>query len=97
MHKKELIGIVGNGASPYALISALMMASSRKLPKLTEEEKIKRAERKRLSSEERIRQATIIKNICPACEGKLVRGKKDKKNDYKRLWTCKDCGSSHTA
>jgi hypothetical protein len=96
MHDKKQIGIVGNGVSPYALISSLMVASSNQRFKLTEEEKTRRAERRRLSSEERIRQAKIIKNICPACEGKLVRGKRDKKNDYKRLWNCKDCGSSHT-
>jgi hypothetical protein len=97
MKEKELIGIVGNGASSYAWINSLLVASARNNSKLTAEEKAEREEKRRLLAEERIRKAKIIENVCPACEGKLIRGKKDKKNDYKRMWTCKDCGSSHTA
>ena len=28
---------------------------------------------------------------CPYCGSKLERGKKDKKNGYKRIWNCKTC------
>lgn len=94
MKEKELIGLLGNGVSPYAILSSLMAASD---SKLTAEEKAERKEQRRLLTEERIRQAKVIQNICPNCDGKLIRGKKDRKNDYKRLWTCRDCGSSHNA
>lgn len=96
MNEKQIIGIIGNGASTYALISSMMLASARANSKLTTEEKMERKEKRRLLEEERIRKAKIIKNICPECEGKLIRGKKDKKNDYKRIWNCESCKSSHT-
>jgi hypothetical protein len=95
MQEKEIISLVGSGVSPYALISSMMIAAN-KNSNLTSEQKAKREEERRLLSEQRIRHAKIIKNICPDCEGKLIRGKKDKKNDYKRKWICGDCGSSHS-
>jgi RNase P subunit RPR2 len=94
--EKVITGILGNEVSPYALLSSLMNASANQNSKLTPEEKAERAERRRLLSEQRIREVKIIKNICPDCEGKLIRGKKDKKNDYKRIWTCKDCGNAQS-
>ncbi len=97
MNKKELIQIVGGGVSPYSLINSLIVASKRQDSKLTPEQKAERAEKRHSLYEQRIRQEKIIKNICPDCEGKLIRGKKDKRNDYKRLWSCKDCGNSHSA
>jgi RNase P subunit RPR2 len=97
MKERVIAGILGNGASPYALLSSLMVASANQNSKLSPEQKVEREEKRRLLSEQRIRHAKIMKNICPDCEGKLIRGKKDKKNDYKRIWTCKDCGNSHSA
>lgn len=38
----------------------------------------------------------IRKSICPICSGKLNRGIKIKKNDYKRKWTCTNCKSEYT-
>lgn len=96
MNEKQIIQMVGSGVSPYALISALTVASAHEKSKLTEKEKVEREEKQRLSAEESIRQAKIIKNICPCCDGRLSRGKKNKGNNYKRLWTCKSCGRSHT-
>jgi uncharacterized protein with PIN domain len=96
MKQKEILGIGGMGGSPYDLISPLLAAAAIRDSKLTKEEKADRAERRRLLAEERLRKAKVIQNICPDCDGKLVRGKKDKKNDYKRVWTCKACGSSHS-
>lgn len=46
---------------------------------------------------EQKRKGKIHKNICPDCEGKLSRGKKDKNNDYKRAWHCNLCVKSHYA
>ncbi len=92
---KEIKNIIGNIPDPYALISSLMIATAKERSKLTEEEKAERRERRRLLEEQRVRKNAIIKNICPDCEGKLIRGKKDKKNDYKRSWYCSNCGLSH--
>jgi len=35
--------------------------------------------------------ACIQQGLCPECLGKLIRGKKDKKNGYKRTWNCLKC------
>lgn len=35
--------------------------------------------------------ACINQGQCPNCLGKLLRGKKDKKNGYKRTWKCLMC------
>lgn len=97
MKETELVGILRGSSSHYAFISSLLIASANQNSKLTVEEKDEREERRKLLDEQRIRKAKVIQNICPDCEGKLVRGKKDKKNGYKRLWACKDCGNSHNA
>lgn len=97
MNEKELLQIIGNNDnSAYALITSMLTAASIQNSNLTKEQKEERAEARQKREEERIRQAKIIKGICPECEGKLVRGKKDKKKDYKRIWTCGDCGSNHS-
>ena len=88
--------IVIGSPSPYALLHSLVAAHVRENAKLTDEEKAERRERLKLAEEQRIRRASILRNICPDCEGNLVRGKKDKKNDYKRAWVCNKCGKSHT-
>lgn len=33
----------------------------------------------------------IQQGKCPYCGEKLTRGKKNKQNDYKRVWTCAYC------
>lgn len=45
---------------------------------------------------ERKRQTQIRQQICPKCEGKLTRGKKNKHNGYKREWLCNECFELHT-
>ena len=49
-------------------------------------------------SEERRRHNLVLQNICPGveCDGTLVRGKKNKKNDYKRDWKCEKCSSVYS-
>lgn len=32
---------------------------------------------------------------CPNCESSLIRGKKEKKRDYKRAFLCKGCNITH--
>ena len=48
-----------------------------------------------LIQREELRQTLIRENTCPYCKSKLVRGKRDKKNGYKRKWTCTGCGNNH--
>ena len=61
---------------------------------LTEKE---RKQLHREQFEEQIRQTKIRQSICPVCNNKLVRGKRDKKKDYKRLWDCLFCNKTHFA
>lgn len=46
--------------------------------------------REALQEQKRVN-ACIIQGKCPECQGKLIRGKKDKKNGYKRTWMCVTC------
>lgn len=92
---KEVIGMLGNGISPYALISEIVAANARENAKLTPEERAKRNERIRKTEEQRIIRVKVTKSICPSCDGKLTRGKKDKKNDYKRKWACGECKNTY--
>jgi uncharacterized protein with PIN domain len=94
--EKIMKSVIGVGLDPYTIINSLLIASARENAKLTDEEKAERRERRRQAEEQRIRKALVLKSICPDCKGNLVRGKKDKKNDYKRVWTCKKCGKPHT-
>ncbi|MGX1195774.1 hypothetical protein [Metabacillus sp. SLBN-84] len=96
MNKRDVIGISGGDPSADILMHVLIAAATRPHSKLTDEQRAEIKEKRRLASEERTRRAKIIKNVCPACDSKLTRGKKDKKNDYKRTWDCTNCGSRHT-
>lgn len=95
MKEKDIISIIGSSTPSYGLLNALLASSVHHNNKRTPEEREAIAKRRRLRHEEEQRQANIIKNVCPTCNGKLIRGKKDKKNDYKRTWTCTDCDTSH--
>lgn len=79
-----------------ASASALMSGILRKKAHLSAEEKQRIEQERAADRRERLRQAQIIRNICPACEGKLIRGKKDKRNDYKRAWKCSSCYKFHS-
>lgn len=74
-----------------------LLASTRKAEaSLPEEERNRRREERRLEQEERHRRACIVQGICPSCREKLIRGKKNRKNDYKRDWYCSGCESTHS-
>lgn len=88
--------VIGTMPSVYSLAIGLLAELKRAEVRLSEEEKELRKEKRRLASEERFRQASILQNICPSCKGKLVRGKKNKKNDYKRDWKCSKCNEIHS-
>ena len=92
---KSIVSI-GGMANVYGLAVGLLAEARKAEARLPEEERRRRKEEQRLALEERYRQASIIRNICPTCEGKLIRGKKDKRNDYKRPWTCSICEEIHS-
>lgn len=87
--------VIGDGGM-LGMATALLSASAMANAKLPEEERERRKQEREAARQERIRQAQIIQNVCPSCEGKLIRGKKDKRNDYKRVWNCFNCGSQHS-
>ena len=92
MNEKRSIGVVCDGFS-YTSAYLLRLAAERATETCTVEEKAEKEKRKKFNAEQRVKQAKIRKNICPDCDGKLERGKKDKKMDYKRKWHCASCHS----
>lgn len=64
---------------------------------LTKEERMKRKVRREKMEQLRILKTKILNNICPECDGKLMRGKKEKKYNYQRIWTCKECSKRFTS
>ena len=58
----------------------------------TEERKTKENEREKRKEQLRISKM-VQQGKCPYCEHKLIRGKKDKHNNYVRTWTCSKCDS----
>lgn len=95
MNKKEILSI-GQGTDLASIYGTIMSMAASEMSKLTPQERAERQKHNRLRAEERIRQSKILKNICPDCEGKLSRGKKDKKNGYKRAWVCNNCNTTHS-
>lgn len=87
---------MNDAAAIYSTAISLLAEARKAEARLPEEERERRKEERLKASEERLRQSQIIANKCPSCGGKLVRGKKDKRNDYKRNWDCLDCGSQHS-
>lgn len=89
------IGHVGYG-NPYnsaALLISLAQHIERENAKLTPEER-KAKEDARREREELERISRIVQQgKCPHCDSKLIRGRKDKHNDYIRTWTCSGCDS----
>jgi hypothetical protein len=96
MNLDKIIMGVGKEHSGYPSIEALVAASAMANASLTPEEKAERRS-KREELEKKRRLVTMVRQgICPICGSKLHRGKKDKKNDYKRSWDCTTCGSIHS-
>ena len=79
---------------PFSTITSLLLLTQQAkkkfnaLPQSEQDQII--AKRESDAEQKRITQH-IQQGVCPHCEGKLIRGKKDKKNDYKRTWKCLNC------
>lgn len=90
------IGVGLNGfndmGSIMAILNTARMRRSKELPEVREARKLLYLENKA----EQLRKAKIINNDCPTCGGKLVRGKKNKHNGYKRDWACSKCWEVHS-
>lgn len=88
--------IGGRGYPSMAEISALLTAATIRENNLTPEEREKRKhEREEVREAHRVA-VCIRQGECPECHKKLVRGKKNRKNDYKRDWLCENCDSIHS-
>lgn len=97
MHVRELDRIVsGLGSNPLTTITSMMLGANQKYKeKYTKEEREIMRQEREVSRLEEIRCSQVRQGICPSCEGKLIRGKKDKRNNYKRSWECKECEEVH--
>lgn len=80
----------------YSSAINLIAQARRAEARLPAEERELRKQAYESARQERFRRAQIIENVCPTCEGKLIRGKKDKRNGYKRAWKCKACSEIHS-
>ena len=69
------------------------LAASRYLPERKRYAFLKKS-KEEIEKRQRIRNM-IRKSMCPICGGKLNRGIKIKKNDYKRKWTCTNCKNEY--
>lgn len=80
----------------YAQLTSMIMASKRRYEsKYTLEEREIHKIKRELERKEDIRRSHIHSGECPSCKGKLLRGKKNKKMEYKREWKCESCLEVH--
>jgi transposase-like protein len=86
--------VFDDSISSFALINAAIMGAKYRERNMTPEERAERNEKVRLENEARRNYYMVLKGDCPKCDGKLKRGKKDKRLDYKREWKCKSCETS---
>lgn len=92
---KELNQLI-DYSNPMGSLTAIMAASKMTYDKLPEDEKKRRKEASDKQRRESVRRNQILQNICPTCGGRLARGKKNRKNDYKRDWVCIECDDVHS-
>lgn len=93
MNKKE-ISILGNIGYP-SLVQQIVAVNAGNKSKLTKEQSEEREKESKKREEMRVRKAKVMNNICPDCDGKLSRGKKEKELNYERTWKCGSCGYSY--
>jgi len=92
MNKKE-ISILGN-MDYSSLLQQIVAVNAVNKSKLTKEQVEERERESEKREKMRIRKAKVMNNICPDCDGKLSRGKKEKELNYERTWKCGCCECS---
>ncbi len=78
---------------PFSMINLfhLMQQSKSRFKSLPKEEQDAITAQREYEQEQKRVNACINQGKCPNCLGRLIRGKKDKKNEYKRTWKCLSC------
>ena len=79
---------------PFPTITSLLLLAQReenKFKALPQEEQDRITTQREHEQEYKRVNVCIQQGKCPYCEGKLIRGKKDKRNNYKRTWKCLKC------
>jgi len=73
------------------MLLSLAQQSREEFNSLPQEEQDRITAQREHVQEQKRANACIQQGLCPECLGKLIRGKKDKKNGYKRTWFCVKC------
>ena len=79
---------------PYLSMMELLdltQQAKKEFKSLPQEEQDRITSEREAIQEQKRANACISQGKCPHCLGKLIRGKKDKKNGYKRTWKCLKC------
>ncbi|MEM5592805.1 hypothetical protein AAHH67_15550 [Niallia circulans] len=92
MEKKE-ISILGS-MDYSSLLQQIVATNAINKSKLTKKQVEERERESKKHEEMRVRKAKVMNNICPDCDGKLNRGKKEKELNYERTWKCGCCEGS---
>jgi len=74
----------------------MMGQSKKKFKALPQEEQNAILKAREEDAEHKRREQCIQQCICPNCGKRLIRGKKDKHNDYMRTWSCQNCNKDMT-
>ena len=85
------LNLYGNPLITMTDIFYLTQQSKARFKSLPQEEQGRITTKREAEQEQKRVNACIQQGLCPECLGKLIRGKKDKKNGYKRTWNCLKC------
>jgi len=81
----------GDPLLSITMLSALTQQAKKSWNARPQEERDRITAEREAIQEQKRANACISQGKCPHCLGKLIRGKKDKKNGYKRTWKCLKC------
>lgn len=89
----KIIPTYADNPAETTLLAAFAMLAliNQKSKSIPPEEKLRREQEYQQAREQHRTEVLIHQGRCPDCGNKLIRGKKDKRNDYKRTWTCSWC------
>lgn len=81
----------GDPLSGMTNLLLLSQQAKKEFKSLPQEEQDRITSECEASQEQKRVNACVQQGLCPDCLGKLVRGKKDRNNGYKRTWNCAKC------